>query len=491
MSSNKKRRRRRRITTAPQEYPLLKWAKTADLHPVVPEGFPRSRTAILDGAAPHQQAELRAWYVGHDIVDVADALCDGAFGFQPDADRRRIVEALRNEVANALNRDPQFLGTPEEIKEVLVELVRGILHLHIALFSESVEAFHDLISRPSLGQLAHRTVDPLSVLGRTPAARAALAFVSQVLSIDHIISVLNSRAGLAESTLLCTLARVATGSHTYVVSRYLQDLFSIVSLDRGTIPPPPCQAMWLRLPYSGIEFDVDHNAYGTTEMSGVQVIDTVSPNGERVLVMGLCALPHDDIRRPPPDLASAPMMFRLPRQGNCTAQEAIDSVAKELRFRDRPAHWVESRTEAAQLYFHTLYYLSTTCETAMDIYASEIDRVKEILRTQRVDGRKASKHAIKKAERFLAKHGGTHTHLLAPALVRGLAESKQRLPGFGTRNSGERRQSFVLEHKQRYWVGTGENRRREWKVKKAHFNPRLEGDLDIEALLYVKTYTLE
>jgi hypothetical protein len=286
---------------------------------------------------------------------------------------------------------------------------------------------------------------------------------------------------------------IRSGVNSFVVSRYLQDLFAIQDLDTDRLPSPPFPSIWVQTPYSGIHFMSAHTGE-MVEADGFYA-STYRANGAVQLLINMWAAESLSEKYAGRD-STLGMRVERPELVNAySAEEFLGNVRATLMSRDHINH-KELHTDALiacfRIYFHVLLYLDADLAVAQDLYRSEIDRVQAILDSRQVqmpDGpRRATKREKMAAQRRLDAITKGTVYLLAPALVKGMAYSKKRL---AKPHDGERAQTIVRGHYRMQPYGPREEQKRRRTYIAPHFSPKLEGDADYSALLRSKEYVLE
>jgi hypothetical protein len=285
-----------------------------------------------------------------------------------------------------------------------------------------------------------------------------------------------------------------SGCNSFVVSRYLQDLFAIQDIDTNNLPAPPFGTIWVQLPYSGIQF-YSARTGKLVEADGF-FASTYVADGVRQLIINMWAAETLDEKYAGRDSTLGMRVERPNSVINATVEEYLTYVHDTLMSRDHIPH-KEQHTNALlacfRIYFHVLLYLDADLAVAKDLYASEIARVQAILDTRQIDlgfkmKRRATNREKRAAQRRLTEITKGTVHLLAPALVKGMAYSPKRL---SKPHEGERAQTIVRGHYRMQPYGPRDENKRRRTYIAPHFSPKLEGDADYSALLRSKEYVLE
>jgi len=323
------------------------------------------------------------------------------------------------------------------------------------------------------------------------------AYATQFLTDREVYRMTCGRLGDGSKAndTYCAEMYIRSGCNSFVVSRYLQDLFQIQDLSTGELPAPPFPCIWVQAPYSGIEFMSAHTGE-PVEMEGF-FASTLHAQGEEWLVINLWAGEPEDEELAGTD---ATLGIRVQKPTNLddedlTLEDYLDYLEAQLLDRDHIAHRVmhtEALARVFRLYFHVLLYLDAELAVAQDLYASEIERVEQMLESRRIeqaDGstRRATRKEKVAGQRRLKQITKGTVHLLAPALTKGQAFSEKRL---AEPHEGERAQTIVRGHYRMQAYGEGRKLRKRIYIA-PHFSPRLESDADYSALLRSKEYVLE
>lgn len=328
-----------------------------------------------------------------------------------------------------------------------------------------------------------------------PAMQAARRYATQIYTYDMMHRAFIGTMGDTSQAYdpMCMEGFIHEGCNTFVVNRYLQDLFELQDLDTDECPPPPFPTVWVSTPHSGIYF-YSIETGRQVEMEGFFAMQ-YEFEGSPQFIINLWGV---DIEEDLSMSHSATLGFRISgwavlRAGNL--EEGLQGIHETLLGKAHtPYHeaHADALTAAMRIYFHMLLYLDADLDVARDLYRSEIERVQAILDSRQVklaDGssRRATRKEKQEAQQRLKEIGATKVHLLAPALVKGMARSTKRL---AHAHNGERAQTIVRGHYRWQAYGPGKTKRKRIFIA-PHFSPRLEGDVDYSALLRKKEYILE
>ncbi len=279
------------------------------------------------------------------------------------------------------------------------------------------------------------------------------------------------------------------GAHTFVVSRYLQDLFQVQDLDTLDLPAPPYMSIWVRTPHSGIEF-YSKRTGKLVEASGFYA-SLFPVRGDTAFLINLWA-PEEAGASFGEDSTLGLLTYNTFADSSATIEESLQRVEDELLSRDHLEHkeqHVRALLEAMRIYCHLLLYLDADLAVARDLYASEIERVRKALEQRRnADGSKMTRRQQRKLQERLKSLPKAPVHLLAPALVKGEPNSPKRMRD---KTAGERKRAIVRGHYRMQPYGPREQNLRKRIYIAPHFSPRLEGDEDLKALITSTEYILE
>jgi hypothetical protein len=349
-------------------------------------------------------------------------------------------------------------------------------------------------------ELERYPVDPYAVDVLARGTQGGHAYAQQFFTDEEVHNMLNAvmptSFDLTYDILLDLYAR--WGRNMFEIPRSLQDTFDLIDLDRALakIPLPPYPAIWVRTPFSGIYMDFGDKV-GPVEIDGLFVHDT-GVGDDRGITFAAVSLPNGPGKR-----ADIPRWalghIELEILDHATPGAIMAALEETMDASGATEQQQGAMRQIVMLYLHMLYYLSTDCVTAFDLYEGELDRIIEILsrRESGRQGRRPTKRQLRTAKREYCRKVSSKIHLLAPALVKGILETETRLPHIRTPESapktasGERESVWVKGHSRTYRIGPRDNYTEEGRYIFPHRNPRQDGDIDLKKLLTSHEYSLE